>query len=249
VVLGTVVVVAAQQPVSLVSPVLTLGHGTAAAALRVELPTDGTGVVKLAGSNGGNVIGDVNIANGSTTVTEAPTIAAGQTSVALTSSVLFGFDGSTDSRITAAGTTPASNAVGLTVRPLMPTDGTNTAILDPCESIAQTSTPISMTSATTTRIVAPASSKKTYVCGLTISTGLANNVAVVEGTGGTCGTGTAGVIGGTTAANGFNFAANGGFVMPAGKIAHAITAGTNVDLCLITSSAGPLAGVVKWVQK
>lgn len=129
------------------------------------------------------------------------------------------------------------------------TDGTRNRILDPCESIAQTSTPISITTATTTRIVAPSASNKTYICAMFLTSAAADNVGIVEGTGGTCGTGTAGVIGGTTAANGPNFAANGGVLLQAGgKTAVAYTAGTNVDLCLITSAATPLAGVIKYVQ-
>jgi hypothetical protein len=127
-------------------------------------------------------------------------------------------------------------------------DGTRNAVLDPCEANTQLYLPISITSATTTRIVTPSASNKTYICGLIIVTGAANNVGIVEGTGGTCGTGTAGVIGGTTAANGPNFAANGGIALQAGKTAHAYTAGTNVDLCAITSSAGPYAGGIKYVQ-
>lgn len=128
-------------------------------------------------------------------------------------------------------------------------DGTNTRVYDPCETVAQTSTPISITTATTTRIVPPASSKKTHICYIFLTSAAADNVGIVEGTGGTCGTGTAGVIGGTTAANGPNFAANGGLSLTAGgKTAVAATAGTNVDLCLITSAATPLAGVIKWVQ-
>lgn len=121
--------------------------------------------------------------------------------------------------------------------------------VDPCETVVQTSTPISITTATTTRIVAPTSAKKTYICYLFLTSAAADNIGIVEGTGGTCGSGTAGVIGGTTAANGPNFAANGGMSLTAGgKTAVAFTAGTNVDLCLITSAATPLAGVIKWVQ-
>jgi hypothetical protein len=213
----------------------------------------------------------VNIAaGGSTTVTEAATITANQSNEALTAAVLYGFDGSTDSRIRTRAGTINSADVGVVTRPFLAsdgtntqpamdaaaragfqkfTDGTNTAQIDPCEANAQTSTPISMTTATTLRIVAPTSAKKTYVCGLTLLAGAADNVALVEGTGGSCVTGITGVAGGTTAANGFNLAANGGFVWPAGKVAHAVTAGTNVDLCLITSSTGPLTGVVKWVQQ
>lgn len=125
----------------------------------------------------------------------------------------------------------------------------NLYVADPCSTVAQTSTPISITTGTTTRIVAPTSAKKTYICYLFLTSAAADNVGIVEGTGGTCGTGTAGVIGGTTAANGPNFAANGGAAFSAGGVvAAAVTAGTNVDLCLITSASTPLAGVIKWVQ-
>ena len=96
----------------------------------------------------------------------------------------------------------------------------------------------------------PTSAKKTYICYLFVTSAAADNVGIVEGTGGTCGTGTAGVIGGATSANGPNFAANGGVSLTAGgKTAVAVTAGTNVDLCLITSAATPLAGVIKWAQQ
>lgn len=135
------------------------------------------------------------------------------------------------------------------VAAVRPTDGTRNAIIDPCEANLQTYAPISITTATTTRIVAPSASNKTYICMLFLTSAAADNVGIVEGTGGTCGTGTAGVVGGTTAANGPNFAANGGMLLQAGgKVAAAQTAGTNVDLCLITSAATPLAGGIKYVQ-
>lgn len=128
-------------------------------------------------------------------------------------------------------------------------DRVRTVTVDPCEANVQTYAPISITTATTTRIVAPSASNKTYICHLFLTSAAADNVGIVEGTGGTCGTGTAGVIGGTTAANGPNFAANGGVALHAGgKVAVAQTAGTNVDLCLITSAATPLAGGIKYVQ-
>jgi hypothetical protein len=129
------------------------------------------------------------------------------------------------------------------------TDGTLDAVLNPCEANTQSYAPISITTATTTRIVAPSASNKTYICSLFLTSAAADNIGIVEGTGGTCGSGTAGVIGGTTAANGPNFAANGGMMLQAGgKVAVAQTAGTNVDLCLITSAATPLAGGIKYVQ-
>ena len=123
------------------------------------------------------------------------------------------------------------------------------AVLDACERVSQSYANGVITSATTTRIITPSASNKTYICSMLLTASAADNVGIVEGTGGTCGTATAGVIGGTTAANGPNFTANGGLMMQAGgKVAVAQTAGTNVDFCLITSTAGPLTYSVKYVQ-
>lgn len=129
------------------------------------------------------------------------------------------------------------------------TDGTTIALTDPCSGVAKTFTPISMTTATTTRFIAPTSAKKTYICSLVLFSAGTDNVAIVEGTGGTCGTGTAGVIGGTTAANGLNLVAQTGIAWGDGRSAIFATAGTNVDFCLITSAAVVLAGHVSWVQQ
>lgn len=144
------------------------------------------------------------------------------------------------------------NLVGAAAATPLPTrsgDGTRQVVIHPCEANTQSYAPISITTATTTRIVTPSASNKTYICSLFLTSAAADNIGIVEGTGGTCGTGTAGVIGGTTAANGPNFAANGGVLLQAGgKVSIAQTAGTNVDLCLITSAATPLAGGINYVQ-
>lgn len=119
---------------------------------------------------------------------------------------------------------------------------------DPCQVNAATWATISITTATTTRIIAPSASNRTYICYMYLQNAAADNIGIVEGTGGTCGTGTAGVVGGTTAANGPNNAANSGQAFGNGSSAVLATAGTNVDFCLITSAATPLAGHVKYVQ-
>lgn len=192
-------------------------------------------------------------------VAVANTLAPGQAALASSSPVAIAKNSGTGSTVAGAavGTAGTASAEVVTVQgiasmtPILsrPSDGTRNAVLDACEANAQTSTPISITTATTTRIVAPSASNKTYICALFLTSAAADNVGIVEGTGGTCGTATAGVIGGTTAANGPNFAANGGmFIQAGGKTAVAVTAGTNVDLCLITSAATPLAGVIKFVQ-
>ena len=166
--------------------------------------------------------------------------------VTLTSTTITGTVAATQS---GTWTVQPGNTANTTAWLVRPNDGTRSAIIDPCEANLQTYTPISITTATTTRIVAPSASNKTYICSLFLTSAAADNIGIVEGTGGTCGAGTAGVIGGTTAANGPNFAANSGiFLQAGGKVAVAQTAGTNVDLCLITSAATPLAGGIKFVQ-
>lgn len=134
--------------------------------------------------------------------------------------------------------------------PVRPGDGTRNAIIDPCAANLQSYATGVITSATTTRIVAPSASNKTYACMFFVKASAADSVGVYEGTGGTCGTGKAGVLGGTTTANGlvFGTAGDGLLLQAGGKVASMQTAGTNVDLCLETSTAGPLVYAIKYVQ-
>lgn len=120
---------------------------------------------------------------------------------------------------------------------------------DPCQTITKNYTPISIAAALTTRIIAPASAKKTYICHISLIVAGTDNVGIVEGTGGLCGTGAAGIVGGATAASGPNFLVNGGLAVGSGEGAIWSSAGTNVDVCLITSSAAQLSGHVAWVQQ
>ena len=141
-------------------------------------------------------------------------------------------------------TTPGTtNAVAIS------TIGTTPIVADPCQAIAKTYTSINIGSATTTRIIAPTAAKKTFICSIDLFAFAADNIAIVEGTGGTCGAGTAGIVGGTTTATGISFPAQGGLAKGTGASAVWATAGTNVDFCLITSTTGPLTGTVAWVQQ
>lgn len=209
---------------------------------------------------------DVNIkSGGSTTVTEAATITANQASSALTSAVVYGFDGTTDSRLRTRAAIIGSADVGLVTRPFLPSDGTNTTpamdavgragfhkltdgtntYADPCAFLAPTTVAISQATATVTQYIAAASSKKNYICGLVLVAGAAEIINLLEGTGANCGTATAAVVGSTTAANGMSFAANGGLVNPI-KIPGI---GTNVNTCLATSGANRVAGYLTYVQQ
>lgn len=108
--------------------------------------------------------------------------------------------------------------------------------------------PIAISSGTTTKIITAGNANMfVYICSYGLSNGAAaNNVALVEGTGSTCGTGTAGMAGGSTAGAGWNLPASVSINLGSGTGAVAKTATAGDNVCLITSSAGPLSGVISW---
>jgi hypothetical protein len=125
------------------------------------------------------------------------------------------------------------------------TDGTNPVILDPCRTQANIFKPISQTASA--QLVTGTSAKKIYICSINLVTAAANNVAMVEGTGTVCATGIAGMAGGSTAATGWNFAANGGLTQGNG-MGSIMAEATNADnLCLLQSAAVQLSGSIGYV--
>lgn len=121
---------------------------------------------------------------------------------------------------------------------------------DPCQVTASTILPFTIPTATTTNILTGTAAQKIYVCYLYLQTGIANNVALIEGTtGATCGSGTAALVGGVTAATGLINAANSGQAFGNGGFSVLQTQTNNNDICVITSAAGPLSGVLKYVKR
>jgi hypothetical protein len=127
------------------------------------------------------------------------------------------------------------------------TDGNNFLVVDPCK--AQTKSYASINQTASAQLVAGTASKKIYVCSIHVVVAAATNVALVEGTGTTCGTGTAGVggFGGATAATGWNFAANGGIALGNGdsSLGAEVTSGDN--LCILNSGSGQVSGGISYV--
>ena len=101
---------------------------------------------------------------------------------------------------------------------------------------------VTVSSATTTLLVTGVSGRHVRICGISLVTAAANNVALVSGTGATCATGTTGMTGGTTAATGYNLAANGGIAQGSGLGAINQTNATGDSVCVITSAATQLSG-------
>jgi hypothetical protein len=119
--------------------------------------------------------------------------------------------------------------------------------LDPCQ--VQTKSFVSINQTANTQLLAGTASKKIYVCSIHVVVAAATNVALVEGTGSVCATGTAGVsgFGGATAATGWNFMANGGISLGSGA-ASVGGEGTSADnLCLFNSGSGQVSGGISYV--
>lgn len=114
---------------------------------------------------------------------------------------------------------------------------------DPCTpGSGYTKAFTTISTAVSAQIVTGATGQFLYVCAVNIGPmGTATNVAVVSGTGTTCATNIAGLFGGTTAANGWNFAANGGITYGNGgaTLAKGITGG---NICVIISAANQIQG-------
>jgi hypothetical protein len=127
------------------------------------------------------------------------------------------------------------------------TDGNNFLAIDPCAAQAKSFASISQTG--NTQLVAGSVSKKIYVCSIHVVAAAATNVAVVEGTGSVCGTGTSGVsgFGGATAATGWNFSANGGIALGNGDSSVGAEANSGDNLCVFNSGSGQISGGISYV--
>ena len=118
---------------------------------------------------------------------------------------------------------------------------------DPCNILAGSPGNINLTASG--QLITGVAGKQTYICSLDLISATAQNIALVEGTGTTCATGIAGMAGGTTAATGWNLAANGGLVKGSGGSWVYKTATTGDNVCLLLSSTGQTSGGYRFVQQ
>lgn len=94
-----------------------------------------------------------------------------------------------------------------------------------------------------TQVVTNAGGKSLHICGFGFISASAQNVSLVEGTGATCATGTAGLVGGTSAS--VAAAANGGMWNMTDRITIPMQkAGDN--LCVLQSAAGNVSGTLTY---
>ena len=120
-----------------------------------------------------------------------------------------------------------------------------------CQNQTRHTVPINLTASG--QLFAGTSAKKNFICSLNIITATAQNIALVEGTGTVCATNIYGLAGGTTAATGWNFAANGGLTQGNG---HGFlmggdndTNGAAANVCLLLSGAGQVSGALTYAQQ
>lgn len=129
--------------------------------------------------------------------------------------------------------------------------GGTAVVGDPCEEVAHTRLAINLASASLTTVIAGTSAKHTYICSIAFNSATAQNVNFVAGTGTNCGTTVhVGYFGGTTAATGYNFAANEG--ISHGDGSYAIAGGTDTaadNICQADSGTGQVSGVLSYVQQ
>lgn len=121
--------------------------------------------------------------------------------------------------------------------------------LDPCSGVAKTYYSVDIVTATTVEVTPSLAGASTnyYICSVNLVTAGANNVALVDDDTDNCASVTSGMAGGTTAGEGWNFAANGGIALGNGQGTVAKTNGANRVVCVVTSAAVQLSGTISYV--
>lgn len=221
------------------SSITTIGNGntsplqlTSAARLivdgsQVTQPVSGTVTANQGGSNW-----SVNVAqvNGNTTSTAA----TGVQKVGIVGNAGAIVDGAT-------GAAPPANVLYVGGLKSGATGGLLAGVTV-CDSDAN----ININTSATTAIITGVSGRQVRICSINLVTNAAQGVAMIEGANTTTCATASGMAGGTTAATGWQFAANGGLTQGSGigEIMTTVTTGDTV--CLVTGAATQLSGHVKY---
>jgi hypothetical protein len=166
--------------------------------------------------------------------TIAFTPSTGTQQLAVTPSVLSG-----DSYVATyacSSTYPTAGTLNVTFSPAV------SSALDPCSVAAKASVAVSITTATTTQLVALSTGKKVYVCGFAATFGASSTLALEYGTGTACATG-------TTALTGVFTPATGGTVVTGNGSATVTGGPAGNALCALTTGTGGIFGLLTYVQQ
>lgn len=107
---------------------------------------------------------------------------------------------------------------------------------------------VQISQTTGTQLITGTASERIYICSLQLMTATAQNIALVDGTGSVCATSPTGLLGGSTAATGWNFAANGGIVLPTTRDSWAKTSSDSDNVCLLQSGSGQISGSLTYIS-
>ena len=113
---------------------------------------------------------------------------------------------------------------------------------DPCRDTVEAVVIINQTA--NTQLITGATGTRVYICNLALVTASAQNVALVQGTGTICATDRTGLLGGASAATGFNLAANQSLVLGHGGFAVTQTTVNAANVCLLQSGSDQLSGII-----
>lgn len=179
----------------------------------------------------------------------ASSYTSGTPVVSLTPSAGVGGGGGAGGTVTANAGTNLNTSALLTEAAFETVFGTSSLVsADPCEGAAKSIHVINTSTATTVEIANAVSGQYFYICAINIVVAGAQTVAIVEDDTDGVGSPTAGLNGGTSAATGWSFAANGGLMMGNGQGTIMRTSTTNRYLGIITGSAVQTSGTITYVS-
>lgn len=120
--------------------------------------------------------------------------------------------------------------------------------LDPCSGVAKSYYVVNVSSATTVELANAVANEFFYICSVNLVAAAAQTIALAEDDTDGCGSLTAGLAGGATAATGWSFAANGGLTLGNGASSVMRTGTANRYLCAITGQAAQISGTITYVS-
>ena len=123
-----------------------------------------------------------------------------------------------------------------------------TRSLDPCSGVAKTYYVVDIATATTVEIANAVASQFFYICSVNLVAGAAQTVVIGEDDTDGCGSLSAGLNGGVTAAEGWSFAANGGIALGNGSSTVMKTSTANRYFCILTGQAQQVSGTIAYVS-
>jgi hypothetical protein len=153
-----------------------------------------------------------------------------------------GISGNAGASVDAAtGAAPPANALLVSGLTSGATGGFMKAI-----TVADSYVNVNIVTATTVLLVTGVSGRHVRISSISLVAAGADNVALLSGTGATCGTGTTGMTGGTTAGTGYNLAAGGNIQLGSGLGQVNQTNATGDSVCIVTSAAVQLSGRIAY---